>query len=105
MRRLRCAVRQLATQDACPGRIHSDAAFAKRCGVSALEASSCKTIRNRLNRRGNRDANRALPVILVGRLRRHQPTRDCLARRTAEGKSKNEVVRCLKRGIAREVSH
>ncbi len=77
--------------------------FAKLCGVCPLEASSGKTIRHRLNRGGNRDANRALHVILVVRLRRHQPTRDYMARRTAEGKSKNEVMRCLKRYIAREV--
>jgi transposase len=70
-----------------------------------VEASSGKTIRHRLNRGGDRDANRALHVILVVRLRRHQPTRDYMARRTAEGKSKNEVMRCLKRYIAREVFH
>jgi transposase len=84
-------------------RISSDAAFAKLCGVSPLKASSGKTIRHRLNRGGNRDANRALHVILVVRLRRHQPTRDYLARRLAEGKTKNEIMRCLKRYIAREI--
>src|SRR5262249_13728481 len=88
-----------------PDRICSDAAFAKLCGVSPLEASSGKTIRHRLNRGGNRDANRALHVILVVRLRRHQPTREYLARRLAEGKSKNEIKRCLKRYIAREIFH
>ncbi|MGH3966673.1 MAG: IS110 family transposase [Mycobacterium sp.] len=88
-----------------PDRISSDAAFAKLCGVCPLEASSGKTIRHRLNRGGNRDANRALHVILVVRLRRHQPTRDYLARRLAEGKTKNEIMRCLKRYIAREVFH
>jgi transposase len=82
-------------------RIPNDAAFAKLCGVCPLEASSGKTVRHRLNR----GANRALHVILVVRLRRHQPTRDYMARRTAEGKSKNEVMRCLKRYIAREVFH
>jgi len=59
--------------------------------------------RHRLNRGGNRDANRALHVILVVRLRWHQPTPDYLARRIAEGKSKNEVMRCPKRYITREV--
>ena len=73
------------------------------CGVCPLEASRGKTIRHRLNRGGNRDANRALHVILVVRLRRHQPTHDYMARRTAEGKSKNEIMRCLKYYIAREV--
>jgi transposase len=86
-------------------RISSDAAFAKLCGVCPLEASSGKTIRHRLNRGGNRDANRALHVILVVRLRRHQPTRDYIARRLAEGKTKNEIMRCLKRYIAREIFH
>lgn len=86
-------------------RISTDSAFAKLCGVCPLEASSGKIIRHRLNRGGNRDANRALHVILVVRLRRHQPTRDYLARRLAEGKSKNEIKRCLKRYIAREIFH
>jgi transposase len=88
-----------------PARLPNEAAFAKLCGVCPVEASSGKTIRHRLNRGGDRDANRALHVILVVRLRRHQPTRDYMARRTAEGKSKNEVMRCLKRYIAREVFH
>ena len=70
-----------------------------------LEASSGKTIRHRLNRGGNRDANRALHVILVVRMRRHQPTRDYITRRLAEGKTKNEIMRCLKRYIARENFH
>lgn len=86
-------------------RIRTDAAFAKLCGVSPIEASSGKTVRHRLNRGGNRDANRALHVILVVRLRRHQPTRDYLARRLADGKTKNEAMRCLKRYIAREIFH
>jgi transposase len=88
-----------------PHRIRNEAAFARLCGVCPLEASSGKTVRHRLNRGGNRDANRALHVILVVRLRRHQATRDYMARRTAEGKTKNEVMRCLKRYIAREVFH
>ncbi|MFZ0227805.1 MAG: IS110 family transposase [Mycobacterium sp.] len=88
-----------------PGRISSDAAFAKLCGVCPLEASSGKTIRHRLNRGGNRDANRALHVILVVRMRRHQPTRDYFARPLAEGKTKNEIMRCVKRYIAREIYH
>jgi transposase len=88
-----------------PNRIGSDAAFAKLCGVSPLEASSGKTIRHRLNREGNRDANRALRVILVVRMRRHGPTRDYFARRLADGKTKNEIMRCIKRYIAREIYH
>ena len=88
-----------------PERIGSDAAFAKLCGVSPIEASSGKTVRHRLNRGGNRDANRALHVICVVRLRRHQPTRDYLARRMGEGRTKPEIMRCIKRYIAREVYH
>jgi transposase len=88
-----------------PDRIRSDAAFAKLCGVCPLEASSGKTVRHRLNRGGNRDANRALHVILVVRMRRHQPTRDYIARRLAEGKTKNEIMRCVKRYIVREIYH
>jgi transposase len=88
-----------------PHRIPTDAAFAKLCGVCLREASSGKTVRHRLNRGGNRDANRTLHVMLVVRLRRHQPTRDYMARRLTEGKTKTEVVWCLKRYIAREIFH
>ncbi|MDT5184897.1 MAG: hypothetical protein QOI29_3055 [Mycobacterium sp.] len=88
-----------------PERIGSDAAFAKLCGVSPIEASSGKTVRHRLNRGGNRDANRALHVICVVRLRRHQPTRDYLARRIGEGRTKAEIMRCIKRYIARAIYH
>ncbi|OHU75653.1 IS110 family transposase [Mycobacteroides chelonae] len=70
-----------------------------------MEASSGKVVRHRLNRGGNRDANRALHTILVVRMHRHQPTRDYIARRLAEGKTKKEAMRCLKRYIAREVFH
>jgi len=88
-----------------PDRITSDAAFAKLCGVAPLEASSGNTVRHRLNRGGNRDANRALHIICVVRMRRHQPTRDYLARRIGEGRTKPEIMRCIKRYIAREVYH
>ena len=86
-----------------PGRLRSEAAFAKLCGVAPIEASSGKTVRHRLNRGGNRQANRALHVVVVVRMRRHQPTRDYLARRLAEGKTKKEVMRCLKRYVIREL--
>ncbi|WP_237112817.1 transposase [Mycobacteroides abscessus] len=84
-------------------RITSEAAFAKLCGVSPVEASSCQTIRHRLNRGGNRQANKTLHTVITVRLRRHQPTRDHLARRSAEGKTKREAIRCLKRYLAREI--
>jgi transposase len=76
-----------------PERIGSDAAFAKLCGVSPIEASSGKTVRHRLDRGEIRDANRALHVICVVRFRRHQPTRDYLARRIGEGRTKAEIMR------------
>jgi transposase len=85
-------------------RLRSEAAFAKLCGASPVEASSGKTTRHRLNRGGDRHANAALYRIVMVRLRwRHQPTMDYVGRRTAEGKSKREIIRCLKRYVAREV--
>lgn len=85
-------------------RIRSEAAFAKLCGVSPKPASSGRTNgRHRLNRGGDRQANSALYIVAIVRLRHHQPTRDYVARRTAEGLSKREIIRCLKRYIAREV--
>jgi transposase len=86
-----------------PERLHSEAAFSMLCGASPIPASSGKTVRHRLNRSGNRQANTALYRIVVVRLRWHQPTRDYLARRTREGLSKREIIRCLKRYIARKV--
>ena len=86
-----------------PARLASEAAFAALCGTSPVEASSGKTRRHRLNRGGDRQANAALHRIVIVRLRWHQPTRDYLARRTAEGKTKKEILRCLKRYVAREV--
>jgi transposase len=74
------------------------------CGASPIPASSGKTVRHRLNRGGNRQANTALYRIVVVRLGWQEPTRDYLARRTKEGLSKREIIRCLKRYIAREVS-
>jgi transposase len=86
-----------------PERLKSEASFASLCGVSPVEASSGKVIRHRLNRGGNRDANRALHMICVVRMGADQRSREYVARRTAEGKSKWEIMRCLKRYIAREV--
>jgi transposase len=86
-----------------PERLGSEASFASLCGVSPVEASSGKVVRHRLNRGGNRDANRALHLICVVRMRIDERTRRYVARRTAEGKSRREIMRCLKRYIAREV--
>jgi transposase len=86
-----------------PKRLASEASFASLCGVSPIEASSGKVVRHRLNRGGNRDANCALHMICVVRMGSDPRTREYVARRTAEGKSKSEIMRCLKRYIAREV--
>ena len=68
-----------------------------------MEASSGKVRRHRLNRGGDRQANAALYRIVIAWLRHDQQTRDYLARRIREGKSKKEAIRCLKRYVAREV--
>jgi transposase len=85
-----------------PQRLRSEASFASLCGVSPVEASSGKVVRHRLNRGGNREANRALYMICLARMRRDRRTQEYVARRTAEGKSKREIIRCLKRYVARE---
>jgi transposase len=85
-----------------PKRLRSEASFASLCGVSPIEASSGKVVRHRLNRGGNREANRALYMICLARMRRDRRTKEYVARRTAEGKSKREIIRCLKRYVARE---
>ncbi len=84
-------------------RIRSESAFAKLCGVNPIPASSGKTHRHRLNRGGNRQANAALYRTVIVRMRWHQPTIDYVERRTAEGLTKREIIRCLKRYVAREV--
>ena len=86
-----------------PERIRSEGAFAKLCGACPIPASSGRTNRHRLNRGGNRQANAALHRIVVTRMRLHQPTIDYVARRTKDGKTKKEIMRCLKRYVAREV--
>jgi transposase len=85
-----------------PERIRSEAAFAKLCGACPIPASSGRTSRHRLNRGGDRQANAALHRIVVTRMRIHRPTIDYVAKRTAEGKTKPEIMRCLKRYVARE---
>jgi transposase len=85
------------------GRVRNEAAFAALAGASPLEASSGNTTRHRLNRHGDRQLNRALDVIARVRLSCDPATRDYLARRLAEGKSKREIRRSLKRYIARQL--
>jgi transposase len=84
-------------------RLRSEASFAALCGVSPVPASSGKVTRHRLNRGGDRAANSALHIIAIGRLRTDPRTQAYVAKRMAEGHSKLEALRCLKRYIAREV--
>jgi transposase len=86
-----------------PARLSHESSFAALCGVSPLDASSGRQHRHRLNRGGNRDANRALWVIALVRMRSDPRTRRYVARRLQEGRTKPEILRCLKRYIAREV--
>ena len=86
-----------------PKRLRSEAAFAHMCGVAPIPASSGKVVRCRLNRRGNRDANRALHVVATERMSRDERTRAYVGKRTQEGKSKREIIRCLKRYVASEL--
>jgi transposase len=86
-----------------PERLRSEAAFAALCGTSPVEASSGKTQRRRLNRGGDRRANCALHTIVLARLRWDPGTRAYVARRVAEGKTRREALRCLKRYVAREI--
>ncbi|MDV7106412.1 IS110 family transposase [Vibrio sp. TH_r3] len=86
-----------------PERLNSESSFAALCGVSPIPASSGKTNRHRLNRGGDRAANSALHIIAIGRLRTEQRSKDYIKKRTADGLSKMEAIRCLKRYIAREI--
>jgi transposase len=88
-----------------PDRMHSEAAFAALCGASPVEASSGKVDRHRLNRGGDRQANCALWTIALVRMSSDAATRAYVARRTREGKTKKDIVRCLKRHIARQMYH
>jgi transposase len=86
-----------------PDRLRSERAWAHLCGVTPVPASSGKTIRHRLNRGGDRQANSALYRIVLTRTSSHDETRRYVARRRAEGLSSLEVIRCLKRYVARQV--
>jgi transposase len=97
------AAELLVTAGSSRSRIHSEAAFAKLCGACPVPASSGTVKRHRLNRGGNRQANAALYRAVVVRLRWHAPTVAYVQRRTAEGLSKREAIRCLKRFLVREV--
>lgn len=87
-----------------PDRMTSEAAFAMLCGVAPLPASSGMTQRHRLNRGGDRQANRALHLAVISRIRLDPKTQAYVAKKTAEGHSKLETIHCLKRYLCREVS-
>ena len=93
----------LVTAGQNPQRMSSEAAFAALSGVAPIPASSGKSSRMRLNRGGDRQANSALYTITICRMRWDPRTRAYVQRRTTEGKHKKEIIRCLKRYIAREV--
>ena len=88
-----------------PERLRSESSWAHLCGVAPIPASSGKTSRHRLNRGGNREANSALWRIVITRLKSHPATLAYAERRSTEGLSKREIIRCLKRYVAREVYH
>jgi transposase len=86
-----------------PGRLRSEAAWAHLCATAPIPASSGKVTRHRLNPGGDRQANHALYRIVITRMSSHPATRASVARRSKEGLSKKEIIRCLKRYVAREV--
>ncbi|WP_323137083.1 IS110 family transposase [Streptomyces sp. NBC_01764] len=99
------AVALLITVGDNPERLDSEASFAALCGVSPVERSSGRRQFRRLNRGGDRQANAALHRIVFTRLRVDPRTQEYYERRIKEGKTRREVVRCLKRYAAREVFH
>jgi transposase len=86
-----------------PDRLRSEPAFAALCGVSPIPASSGRTHRHRLNRGGDRQANAAIYRVVLCRMRWDPRTQAYVQRRTEEGLSKKDIIRCLKRLIAREL--
>ena len=93
----------LATTGDNPDRLRSEAAFAHLCGVAPIPASTGRKDRHRLNRGGDRAANHALHTIVLCRMRWDDRTREYVERRTRQGLSKKDIMRCLKRYVAREV--
>lgn len=86
-----------------PDRLRSEAAFAHLCAAAPIPASSGRRHRHRLNRGGDRQANRALHITALTRMRHDRRTRDYVNRRTQQGLSRKDIIRCLKRYIAREI--
>ncbi|WNB84338.1 IS110 family transposase [Cellulomonas sp. ATA003] len=88
-----------------PERVRSEAAFARLTGVAPIPASSGRTDRHRLSRGGDRQANRALHTIVLVRMYRDEKTQEYVQRRTQQGLGKKDIIRCLKRAVAREIYH
>jgi transposase len=89
-----------------PERIHSEAAFAKLAGISPVPTGSGMTSgKHRINHGGHRQLNAAIYRTVIVRMQHHEPTKAYVARRTTEGKSKRDIIRCLKRYVIREVYH
>lgn len=99
------AAQLLITAGDNPDRMHSPAAFVALCGTNPIPASSGQTIRYRLNRGGDRQANRALHTIALTRLRSHPETQLYAAKLKARGKTSRDIRRCLKRYLARRLYH
>ena len=97
------AAQLIVTAGTNPDRLRSEAAFAALCGAAPVPASSGKITRHRLSRGGDRAANKALHRIALVRMRSHPPTRDYVTRQIANGRTKKEILRLLKRAIAREM--
>jgi transposase len=93
----------LATAGENAHRLTSEAALARLCGIAPISASSGATHRHRLHRGGDRAANSAIHLIVINRLRWDDRTRSYAQRCTAEGKSKKDIIRCLKRAVVREI--
>ncbi|MFM9432770.1 IS110 family transposase [Arthrobacter sp. MP_2.3] len=97
------ATQLLVTVGDNPERINNEAQFAALTGTAPVPASSGKTNRHRLSRGGDRQANSALHHVVLSRMQSDHRTKDYVAKRTADGKSKRETMRCLKRYVAREI--
>ncbi|WP_392842732.1 transposase [Streptomyces sp. LN500] len=103
---VRPRIRVLVVASDNPERIKSEAALAKLAGIAPVPTGSGMTSgRHRINHGGHRQLNAAIYRTVIVRMRFHQPTIDYVARRTAEGKTKREIIRCLKRYVIREVYH
>ena len=97
------AAQLLVTAGTNPHRLRNEASFAALCGAAPVPASSGKITRHRLSRGGNRAANNALYRIALVRISAHPQTRDYVERQLANGRTKKEILRLLKRAIAREI--